>query len=601
MKQLIPRRTHTCGELTQSEKGSCVLLTGWVHKLRNLGALVFIDIRDRWGITQAVFDLRFTPEDIYEKAKNLRLEDVIAISGQVEMRENPNPNLKTGLIEIQVSHFQVLSKAQVTPFPISDDTSINEELRLQYRYLDMRKSDIIPNLLARHKAMQAIRQCLSANDFIEITTPILGKSTPEGARDYLVPSRVHHGEFYALPQSPQMFKQILMVGGLDRYFQIATCFRDEDLRADRQPEFQQIDIEMSFGTSEDLFPIIEGLVQTVFKEVKNVELPTTFPRMTYRDAIEKYGTDKPDLRFGMPIVNVSHLTLKTDFTVFHEAIHSGGVVCGLNVKQGALLSRKEIEEYTKLVSQFGFKGLAWLKYQKESNKGESQENSGRKLHGPITKFIHQDQETNWIEEFESEEGDLILIIAGHKKRALQGLDHLRRRLGKDLGLIKDGSFAPLWVVDFPLFAWNEEENRIESEHHPFTSPHLHDLDLVEKNPLHARSSSYDLVLNGYEIASGSQRIHDSELQETIFTILGMSPEERQEKFGFFIEALQYGTPPHLGIALGLDRIIMILIGTENIRDVIAFPKNQKAVDLMMQAPSNVQETQLKELCLRVTS
>ncbi len=595
MKRTIPLRTHTCGELTEVQKSSRVVLTGWVHKLRNLGAIVFLDVRDRWGVTQAVFDLRFTPENVYEKAKSLRLEDVVAITGTVEMRENPNLTIKTGLIEIQVTDLQVLSKANVTPFPIADDSvQVNEELRLRYRYLDMRKGPLISNLLLRHTAMQSTRRYMSENGFVEISTPILGKSTPEGARDYLVPSRVHHGHFYALPQSPQMFKQILMVGGLDRYFQIATCFRDEDLRADRQPEFQQIDIEMSFATHEELFPIIEGLLKTILLESKGVELPQSFPKMTYREAMELYGSDKPDLRFGMPLVDASDLALNSEFSIFQEAVRAGGIVRGLTVTKGASLSRKEIEEYTKLVSQFGFKGLAWIKYQEKSETED-----GRKFQGPIAKFIHVEDEKRWIDRFQMEDGDIIFLIAGNKKRGLQALDQLRRKLGRDLGLIQEGSFAPLWVTDFPLFAWNEEEKRIESEHHPFTSPHLLDIDLIEKDPLHARSSSYDLVLNGYEIASGSQRIHDGELQEKIFAILGMSEEERRDKFGFFIEALQYGTPPHLGIALGFDRIVMIMLETENIRDVVAFPKNQKAVDLMMSAPSTVQKNQLQELHLRI--
>lgn len=594
MKRTVPLRTHTCGELGSEDRGSSVTLTGWVHKTRNLGSLVFFDIRDRWGLTQAVADLRFTPNEVYERAKALRLEDVVAVRGTVALRENPNVLLKTGLIEIQVEDIQVLSKANVPPFSIPDDgTEINEELRLKYRYLDMRKGKVIDNLVLRHEVMQSTRKYLSESGFIEVSTPILGKSTPEGARDYLVPSRVHHGHFYALPQSPQMFKQLLMVGGLDRYFQIATCFRDEDLRADRQPEFQQIDIEMSFATHEELFPIIEGLVSTIFKETRGVHIDKPFLRLTYAECMEKYGCDKPDLRFDMPLIDASDLALRTEFGVFKDAVHAGGIVRGLCVKGGSSMSRKEIDEYTKLVSQFGFKGLAWLKLQ-----AEKKDESLNRLQGPIAKFISIEEEESWISRFEMQEGDIILLVAGHKKRALQALDQLRRKLGKDLGLIKPDSFAVLWVTDFPLFAWNEEENRLESEHHPFTSPNFLDIDLIETAPLKVRSSSYDLVLNGYEIASGSQRIHDSELQDKIFSVLGLDEEERKEKFGFFVEALRYGTPPHLGVALGFDRIIMIMNGTENIRDVIAFPKNQKAVDLMMAAPSHVTEQQLNELAIK---
>lgn len=589
MKRKIPLRTDTCGDLTEAMVGKTVTITGWVHKSRNLGALVFMDVRDRFGITQVIFDERYTRKELCERAKEIRLEDVVAVTGVVALRENPNPLIKTGLIEIQVADFELLSKARVAPFPIADDMAVvNEELRLQYRYLDMRKGEIVPKLVFRHHAMQAVRKYLSAHDFIEVTTPILGKSTPEGARDYLVPSRVHPGHFYALPQSPQIFKQLLMVGGLDRYFQIATCFRDEDLRADRQPEFQQIDIEMSFATAEELFPIIEGLVADLFKETKGVTLSHPFRRMTYHDAMEQYGSDKPDLRFGMPLIDVSDIAEASQFSIFHEALRAGGIIRGICVKSGAVLSRKEIDEYTKLVSQFGFKGLGWIKVDEAGV-------DGRRFHGPIAKFISASDESLWSDRFLAESGDLILVVAGQKKRALQALDQLRRRIARDQGLIANDHFVPLWVTDFPLFQWDEEHDCIESEHHPFTSPHLLDIDFIDRDPLRVRSSSYDLVLNGYEVASGSQRIHDSELQEKIFSIIGLNEQERQERFGFFIEALQYGTPPHLGIALGFDRLIMILLGTENIRDVIAFPKNQRAFDLMSGAPSDVTIQQLKEL------
>ncbi len=592
MTRTIPLRTHTCGELTEKNTNDSVVLTGWVHKVRNLGSLLFLDLRDRWGVTQIIFDLRFTPTSAYEMAQTVRLEDVIAIKGRTAIRENPNNVIVTGKIEIQAADIQILSKAKVSPFPIADESSQpHEELRSRYRYLDMRKGELIQNLLLRHSMMQIVRKHLSDNQFIEVSTPFLGKSTPEGARDYLVPSRIHPGSFYALPQSPQMFKQILMVGGLDRYFQIATCFRDEDLRADRQPEFQQIDIEMSFATDEELFPIIENLMITLFKESRGVELPATFPRMTHQEAAERYGSDKPDLRFDMPIIDFSDLALNSTCAIFQEALNTGGTVRGLLVKSCASMSRKELEEYAKFISQFGCKGLSWMKYQEGD--------ASKRLHGPISKYIEDEQ--SWIDRCDASPTDLFLLIAGNKKKTLQALDHLRRRLAKDLNLIPNGAMAPVWITDFPLFSWNEEFDRIESEHHPFTSPHLLDLGLFEKKPLQARSSSYDLVLNGYEIASGSQRIHDSEVQEKIFSILGMEREERDSKFGFFIEALQYGTPPHLGIALGFDRLVMVLAGTENIRDVIAFPKNQKAVDVMTSAPADVREIQLKELQIRVAN
>jgi aspartyl-tRNA synthetase len=581
------RRTHTCGALRESDAGKEVILTGWVHRHRNFGALVFIDLRDRFGITQVILDPVTTPE-AYAVGHKLRAESVIAVKGKVSVRKDPNANIPTGKIEIIPQELHVLSESDVLPISVSDDTiEVNDEMRLQYRYLDMRRGQITNNLILRHKAMMSARRNLDSQGFIEVITPILGKSTPEGARDYLVPSRVYPGTFYALPQSPQMFKQILMIGGLDRYFQIATCFRDEDLRADRQPEFSQIDMEMSFATSNELFPIVEKLVQTIFKESINVDLPQNFRRMTYADCMEYYGCDKPDLRFDMKLCRLDDLAQASTFTIFHEILANKGVVKGFSVIGGADISRKEIDELTAYVQSLGGKGLVWVKRQEAG------------FTSSIAKFLSDDLQKKWIERLDLQVGDLAFVVAGGQKKVNQVLDHLRRKVARMKNLILPNRYEALWVTDFPLFAYNDEENRMESEHHPFTSPHLDDIHLFDTEPLKMRSSSYDLVLNGYELASGSQRIHDNKLQEKIFAMLGMSPEERASKFGFFIEALKYGTPPHLGIALGFDRIMMILCGTESMRDVIAFPKTQRAQDLMTKAPSHVNDMQLKELKIAV--
>lgn len=576
-------RTATCGELRESHKGQKVTLSGWVHRLRDLGGLIFLDLRDRYGLTQVVLDPKKNP-DVYALGQTLRAEFVITVTGEVLCRKDPNPRLVTGAIEVMADEIQVLSKAEVPPITVADDLSeANEELRLKYRYLDMRKGKILQNLVQRHKAMMVTRNFLDKQGFVEVVTPMLGKSTPEGSRDYLVPSRVNPGHFYALPQSPQMFKQILMVGGLDRYFQIATCCRDEDLRADRQPEFSQIDMEMSFATQEELFPIVEKLIYEIFKECLSVEIALPFRRMTYDECMEQYGCDKPDLRFGMKLQRLDDLAKQSSFAVFHTVLESSGCVKGLTVKGGADISRKGIDEYTSVVAALGIKGLAWIKLQEGV------------FTSSIAKFIPEDEQKAWIERLEMQSGDLAFIIAGTVKKTNQGLDHLRRRLAKDRNLIKEGVFECHWVTDFPLFTYNEEEGRIESEHHPFTSPHFDDIPFLETEPLKARSSSYDLVMNGYEMASGSQRIHDGELQDKIFKILGLTVQERKERFGFFVEALSYGTPPHIGLALGFDRICMLLANTEAIRDVIAFPKTQTASCLMTGAPSDVPLQQLEEL------
>lgn len=583
------RRTHDCGKLRKEDEGKEVALSGWVHRRRDHGGLIFIDLRDRFGLTQLVFDPVKNPE-AHAAAEKLRSEWVIAIRGKVSMRREgmANPKLATGDVEIFVSQMEVLSKAKTTPFSICDEQiEVNEELRLKYRYLDIRRGDIAQKLITRHQLMMIARKYFDQNGFLEVSTPILGKSTPEGARDYLVPSRVYPGTFYALPQSPQIFKQLLMVSGLDRYFQIATCFRDEDLRADRQPEFTQIDLEMSFGYPNDLMVIIEGLLKQVFKECIGVEIATPFRRVPHAVCMEKYGSDRPDMRFGMELVRLDAIAQKSTFSVFLDQLKVGGIIKGFVVKGGSDISRKTIDEYTEFVSRLGIKGLAWMKFQEG------------KLNSSIVKFFSEELQKELVQTAHIEEGDLLFMVADLPARVNQSLDHLRRKVARDRRLITEGHYEFLWVTDFPLFNWNDEEKRLESEHHPFTSPNVEDLHLLDSEPLKVRSSGYDVVLNGYELGGGSQRIHNPELQQKIFECLKLTPEELKAKFGFFIEALSYGTPPHLGIALGLDRIVMLLTQTENIRDVIAFPKTQKASDLMLESPSQVAPQQLNELKISV--
>lgn len=580
-------RTHTCGELSQKDLGAKVTLSGWVHRRRDHGGLIFIDLRDRYGITQLLFDPARNSEN-HHKAELLRSEWSISIKGTVILRveERVNVKLPTGQIEIEVTELEVLSKAKTPPFSVCDETiEVHDDLRLKYRYLDLRRGEVANNLILRHKAMLACRNFLDGQGFIEISTPILGKSTPEGARDYLVPSRISPGEFYALPQSPQLFKQLLMIGGMDRYFQIAPCFRDEDLRADRQPEFTQIDIEMSYATPQDLFPIVEHLMAKIFQACLNLAIPIPFQKMTYHEAIERFGTDKPDLRFKMELKTLNAIARSSAFSVFVEQMQNGGVVKGFCVKGGADISRKGIEEYTELVNRLGINGLAWMKFQ------------GNSLNSNIVKFFNETQQQELIRTLEVEEGDLIFMIADLPQKCNQALDHLRRKIAKDRNLIPPHSYEFLWVIDFPLFSWNDQESRLASMHHPFTSPHFDDLDLIDSEPLKVRSSGYDLVLNGYEIGGGSQRIHNGDLQEKIFRTLRFSDSAIKHQFGFFVDALNYGTPPHLGLALGLDRILMLIAETDNIRDVIAFPKTQKGCDLMMESPSSVAKEQLRELKL----
>jgi aspartyl-tRNA synthetase len=583
------KRSHDCGALRPKDVGKKIALSGWVHRYRDHGGVIFIDLRDRFGLTQLVFKPS-VDRSIHAAAENLRSEWVISIQGTVSERskETINPEIETGAIEVIVEKMQILSSAKTPPFSLSDEsTEVSEELRLKYRYLDIRRREIGEKLAMRHRAMMCTRRYLDQMGFLEITTPILAKSTPEGARDYLVPSRISPGSFYALPQSPQIFKQLLMIGGMDRYFQIAQCFRDEDLRSDRQPEFTQIDLEMSFSTPDELLPIVEGLLKSLFKECLGRDIETPFRRLPYAVCMERYGSDRPDLRFKMELTDISSIAKRSSFSVFLDQLKAGGIVKGLCVKGGADLTRKEIEDYTAFVGKFGIQGLAWMKMQNGA------------LNSSIVKFFPQEVQQDLIEKMKIEANDLIFMIADLPQAANQALDHLRRKIAQDRKIIPPDAYEFLWVTDFPLFRWSMEEKRLESEHHPFTSPHADDLPLIDTDPLRVRSFSYDIVLNGYEIGGGSQRIHDSDLQKKIFELLKLTPAEIQARFGFFIEALTYGTPPHLGLALGLDRVMMLLTHTDSIRDVIAFPKTQKASDLMMGCPSSVAKKQLDELRLTI--
>ncbi len=578
-------RTHHCGELRKEHKGLEVQLSGWVHRYRNHGGLLFIDLRDRFGLTQLLFD---PSSSLWKEASSLRHEWVISIKGIVSLRQEgmSYAKLPTGEIEVHVQELQILSSALTPPLSILEHSDAHEDFRLKYRYLDIRRGIIAQNLVMRHHAMQTARNWLSEHGFLDIQTPILSKSTPEGALEYIVPSRNFPGNFYALPQSPQIFKQLLMMAGMDRYFQMASCFRDEDLRADRQPEFTQIDIEMSFATPKILIPLIEDLVATIFKACKDITIPKPFPVMTHKECIEKYGSDRPDLRFEMPLVRLDEVVKKGQFQVFLDALRKKGCVKGMCIRGGETISRKTIEAYTSFVEGFGLKGLAWIKRQAD------------KCTSNIAKFFPDSAMQEILDSADVHQGDLLLIAAGPATTVHQGLDHLRRMIAKERNLIDPLALRFLWVVDFPLFRWNEEEHRMESEHHPFTAPHPDDLPLLKSDPLRVRALAYDLVLNGYELGGGSQRIHSNELQQEIFRILQLG-KEKLAQFDFFLEALQYGTPPHLGIALGFDRIAMILAQTENIRDVIAFPKMQKGNDLMLQSPSPVSETHLRELNIQI--
>ena len=583
------KRTCNCNNLNKSNVDQVVTLSGWVHRRRDHGGLIFIDLRDRYGLTQIIFDPKISLKT-HEQAKALRSEWVISIKGKVRFRSDGmfNKNLDTGEIEVATTDLNILSSAKTPPFSICDERiDVSEESRLKFRYLDIRHEKICKNLIIRHKAMLSVRNFLSSQEFLEITTPILSKSTPEGARDYLVPSRIYPGNFYALPQSPQLFKQLLMIGGMDRYFQIAQCFRDEDLRSDRQPEFTQIDAEMSFCTPEDLFIIFENLIKKIFNDCVNVNISTPFRHMSYKDAMEDYGTDRPDVRFDMKLLRLDDIAKKSSFTTFHEQLKAGGTVKALCVKGGADISRRIIDEYTLFVKEFGINGLATVK------RTDEEFTTG------ISKFFPESLQKELAEKTKEKNNDLIFFAADKENRVNQALDHLRRRIAKDRNLIDSKKLEFLWVTDFPMFSYDEKENRLKSEHHPFTSPKFEDIKLLDTDPTKARAQAYDIVLNGYEIGGGSQRIHDYKLQHKIFQLLNLSEKDIQNKFGFFIEALQYGTPPHLGIALGLDRMIMLLCDSDNIRDVIAFPKTQKAMDLMTASPSDISQKQLDELKIKI--
>ena len=587
------RRTHTCGELRKDSIGTSVTLCGWVANRRDHGGIIFIDLRDRFGLTQLVFDPDEAP-GVIAFGESVRSEWVLQITGNVIARSpsTVNPKMGTGEIEIRVKSFTVLSKAKVLPFQVDDYSECNEDLRLKYRYLDLRRPRMQKTFLVRHKVLQAARRCLTEQGFLEIETPILGKSTPEGARDYLVPSRVHNGEFYALPQSPQLFKQILMVGGFDRYFQISRCFRDEDLRADRQPEFTQIDLEMSFGGQEDVFAVIEKLMTELFKAGIDMDIKTPFPRMAYAESMDKYGCDKPDLRFGLELANVGDLVKGCDFKVFTGALEAGGIVKAIRGPGLNAYSRKQMDDLAALVAIHGAKGLAYIKIDEKGEYG-----------GPIVKFLKKETIDAICARVGAVAGDCVMFGADKPSVVNPALALLRNHLGKELKLYDPKEFYFTWITEFPLLEWSEEENRWESSHHPFTMPLDADLPLLEKvgtdKSMVIRSSSYDLVLNGVELASGSIRIHDSEIQEKIFKTLNLTEEDIKIRFGFFVEALQYGTPPHAGIAPGLDRLVAMMLGYENIREVIAFPKTQKATCPMTEAPSPVAPRQLRDLGIAI--
>ncbi|MFA4135154.1 MULTISPECIES: aspartate--tRNA ligase [unclassified Brevibacillus] len=579
-------RTVHGGEVTTAHVGQEVVLNGWVQKRRDLGGVIFIDFRDRTGIVQIVFNPEYNKE-AWEAADKVRSEYVLVVKGKVVNRapEAVNPKLKTGEVEVHISEIEILNDAKTPPFLIEDEIDVDEQVRLKYRYLDLRRPEMQRSLLLRSKAAKAFRDYLDENNFLEIETPILQKSTPEGARDYLVPSRVHPGEFYALPQSPQLFKQLLMVSGLERYYQIARCFRDEDLRADRQPEFTQVDIETSFLSMEEILPMMEKMVAHVFKQTVGVDVPTPFPRLTYADAMARYGSDKPDVRFGMELTDVSDLVATSDFKVFAAAVAGGGQVKAINAKGCGHYSRKEADDLGKFASRYGAKGLAWIGFKD----GE--------VKGPIAKFFKEEELNEMKARLAVEEGDLLLFVADKPKVVADALGALRSKLGAELGLIDQSQFAFLWVVDFPLVEWDEDAKRYVALHHPFTRPKDEDLHLFDTDPGQMRAQAYDMVLNGYELGGGSMRIFKREVQEKMFTALGFTPEEARKQFGFLMDAFEYGTPPHGGIALGLDRLIMLLAGRTNLREVIAFPKTASASDLMVNAPDVVDGKQLKELSI----
>jgi aspartyl-tRNA synthetase len=581
------KRTIMCGELRDTNIGNNVTVMGWVQRKRNLGGLIFVDLRDRTGLLQVVFGEAINSE-AFSKADTLRSEYCIAVTGEIVKREAPNAGLPTGNVELKGLSLKILSESETPPIYIKDNLDAAENIRMKYRYLDLRRSDMQSIFMTRHKAAKSIRDYLDENGFLELETPMLTKSTPEGARDYLVPSRNYPGMFYALPQSPQLFKQLLMVSGFDRYFQIVKCFRDEDLRANRQPEFTQVDIEMSFIEQDDVIAMNEGLIKKVFKDVLDVEVQTPIKRMPYKDAMERFGSDKPDLRFGMEIVNISEVVKGTDFKVFKDALENGGSVRAIKVENSASMGRKDLDRLGEFVKTYKAKGLAYIAYKEDEIKS------------PISKFLKEEEMQEIINVMGAKTGDLILILSDSNKIVFQALGALRLELAKKLEILKDNKeFNFVWVTEFPLVSFNEEENRYQAEHHPFTAPMDEDIAYLDTDPSKVRAKAYDIVLNGEELGGGSIRIHDSSLQEKMFNILGFTKEKAWERFGFLLDAFKFGPPPHGGLAFGFDRLIMFLTNRDNIKDVIAFPKNQNAFDPMTEAPNIVDDNQLKELGLSV--
>ncbi len=589
------KRTDYCGQVKENQIGQTLTVMGWVAKRRNLGGLIFIDLRDRTGILQVVFDESITPTALFEKAEGIRGEYVLAVTGILRERGSINTKIPTGRVELVVNELKILSEAETTPFVISDNANASEVTRLKYRYLDLRNASYQERLRLRSEACKVIRNYMYDCNFLEIETPFLGKSTPEGARDYLVPSRVHPGSFYALPQSPQLYKQLLMVSGFDRYFQIARCFRDEDLRANRQPEFTQVDMEMSFVDSEeDVMQIAEGLIRKVFKDTINYDIPENIRRMPYREAMDRFGSDKPDTRFGLELINVSDLVENCSFQVFTNAVKNGGSVRLINAKgfykaPNAMLSRRDIDALGEFVKTYGAKGLAWIAVKEDG------------LQSTITKFMDEETVKAIIERANAEVGDILLFVADKNETVFASLGALRLHLAEKANLIDKSKYDVLWVTEFPMFEWNEEENRPVAVHHPFTCPNTEDYEsgLIDTDPLQVRAKAYDLVINGQEAGGGSIRIHSREMQKKMFNVLGFNDAQIEERFGFFVNAFNYGTPPHGGLAFGLDRLVMLLSGTDNIKDVIAFPKVQNASDLMTEAPAPVEEKQLRELSINI--
>lgn len=584
------RRSCMCCDVNEAMIGQEVTVMGWVQRRRDLGQLIFIALRDKTGLVQIAIDGNTAEKELFAKAETVRSEYVLAVKGMVEARTegNINPNMKTGKIEIIAKELRILSESETPPFQIEDNITVKDDLRLKYRYLDLRRPCQLQNLVLRHKVVQVMRNFLSNEGFLEIETPVLGKSTPEGARDYLVPSRVHPGNFYGLPQSPQLYKQLLMVSGMDRYYQIAKCFRDEDLRADRQPEFTQVDMELSFIDIEDIMDINERMMQKVFKDLMNVEIQLPLPRMTYQEAMERFGSDKPDVRFGMELKNISDVVDGTEFVVFKSALEAGGSVRAINAKGCGSFPRKKIDSLVEFVKTYRAKGLAWIVVNEDGS-----------LKSQIAKFFTPEKLQEIVAAMEGEPGDLILICADQDKVVFDSLGALRLELSRMLELTRPDDFNFLWITEFPMLEWDEEENRYVAVHHPFTAPMDEDLDLIDTDPGAVRAKAYDIVLNGYELGGGSIRIHRRDIQQKMFELLGFAPEDAQERFGFLLDAFKYGVPPHGGLAFGLDRIIMLMSGASSIRDVIAFPKVKDASCPMTAAPGAVEEKQLDELGIAI--